>query len=143
MIDIPLLMTENDSPVFYFTSAYSALGDVYKLVTRSITRRTLLALFWCTDGDIYGNDGAATLLEIAAACAVLSFTPFYISIMPRAYAFGALHYGRVDPTGFLPFLSTRGSREDLDSASWSEAWALDVWITEEGLCMLCIGLRCS
>lgn len=82
MIDIPLLMMENDSPVFYFTSAYSALGDVYKLVTRSITRRTLLAPFWCTDGDMYGNDGAATLPEIAAPCAVLSFTPFYISIRP-------------------------------------------------------------
>lgn len=77
MIDIPLLMTENDSPVFYsYISILSALGDVCNLVTRSITRRTSLAYSLCVGMAIYTDTD--DLPETTAACAVLSFTHFYI-----------------------------------------------------------------
>jgi len=104
MINIPLLMTENDSPVFYFTSAYSALGDVYNL--SQVDHATNLAgALRCKNGDIYGKDGAATPLEIAATCAVLSFAPFYIPIRPstrRGRTLLVLYItDEIDATGFL------------------------------------------
>jgi len=55
MIDIPLLMTENDSPVFYsYISILGVGGCVQSCHQVDHTTNLAGVLFVCRDGDIYG-----------------------------------------------------------------------------------------